>query len=187
MSDSGIKAALDRFVQKFNQLHTDAPLIPYNAQWPSDCYQENAAEGTLVRWRPTPQRKTNDMFIRIGEALEESIHPDVEAFYSQYWSDPLPATCHDGDLSLIQAWNSEDMERLRSNLVGHALSKRQQKRPLTFFIACTEPDDDYFISVDNYSGEIWLETPGKPPIRKLADNLSTFLLSVEPRKIKDME
>jgi SecY interacting protein Syd len=187
MSDSSVNAALDQFIEKLIALQPTPPAIVFNEDWPSLCYDRQANTGDTVTWRPARQLSSNDMFARITDALEEEVHQDVIDFYSRHWSDPLPAHCVEGDLSLIQVWNEEDLERLRSNLIGHALSKRQQKRPLTFFIACPEPDDSYFISVDNFSGEVLLEIPGKPPIRKLADNLTDFINSLTPRPIKDME
>jgi SecY interacting protein Syd len=184
---SAVERALDSFVQKLNELQPEAPTLPYNPDWPSDCYLNTGSAGESVKWKPALQNEPSDMFSRMEEALDERVHPDIIAYFSRFWSDPLPATCSDGDLSLIQVWNPDDMERLRSNLIGHALSKRQQKRPLTFFFACAEPDDNYFISVDNFSGEVLLELPGKPPVRRLADNLAEFLNSLEPRKIENME
>ncbi|WP_286238173.1 SecY-interacting protein [Neptuniibacter halophilus] len=187
MSAESVHQALEQFVSRLKQLQPEAPLIPYNSDWPSDCYLHTVSAGTPVGWRPALQTQPQDMFQRLSEALEEDVHPDLVAFYTHFWSDPLPAHCSDGDLSLLQVWNPEDMERLRSNLIGHALSKRQQKRPLTFFFACPEPDENFFISLDNFSGEVWLEAPGKPPLRKLADNLSDFLNTLQPRPIMDME
>lgn len=183
MSTQNVKEALDHLMAQYVEL---PPFeIQYDPDWPSECYLHtttNLQAGEHTQWQPVAQQSSNDMFLRLEEALEERIHPDLATFYTSYWSDPLPATCEHGDLSLIQVWNEEDMERLRGNLIGHALSKRDQKRPLTFFIACPEPDDNYFISIDNFSGEIWLERPGKPPIRKLADNLAEFLSTLTPKQ-----
>jgi len=184
---SDVEAALDKFVSQLIRLQPEAPTLPFNSEWPSDCYESSASDGQPVRWRPTRQTLKTDLFERIENALDEKVHPDIADYYSRYWSDPLPANCVEGDLSLIQVWNEEDMERLRGNLIGHALSKRQQKRPLTFFFACAEPDDNYFISVDNFSGEVLLELPGKPPIRKLANNLAEFIGSLTPRAIENMD
>lgn len=183
---SAVDLALDRFILKLQQLHPEAPTLPYNSSWASSCYLTQAQDGCSVGWRPALQQTRTDMFARLSTALNEKIHPDIVDYYCRYWSDPLPATCNDGDLSLIQVWNEDDMERLRGNLIGHALSKRQQKRPLTFFIGCAEPDEDYVISVDNFSGSVLLELPGKPPIRQLAKNLADFIDSLEPRKISDI-
>lgn len=183
MPKEKISDILDSFVEQLQLIQPVPPLLPYNSEWPSDCYLNTAEDGQQVGWRPARQTSTSDMFLRLGEALEETIHPDIIEYYSRYWSDPLPAKCEHGDLSLIQVWNYDDMERLRSNLIGHALAKRQQKRPLTFFFACPEPDEDYFISLDNYTGEIWLEKPGKPPIRKLAECIADFLKTVTPKSI----
>lgn len=187
MPESAVSYAMDIFVNKLIALQPTPAKTKFDKHWPSLCYINEERDGTTVGWRPTRQLESNDMFIRLSAALEEEVHPDIIDFYSRYWSDPLPASSVDGELSLLQVWNEEDLERLRSNLIGHALAKRQQKRPLTFFIACPEPDDDYFISVDNYSGEVWLEKPGKPPIRKLASNLAEFINELTPRPITDTE
>jgi SecY interacting protein Syd len=99
----------------------------------------------------------------------------------------LPATSDWGDLSLLFVWSEKDCERLRGNLVGHLLTKQKQKQPATLFFACTEPDGEKFISIDNQTGEVWLEQPGKKPIMKLADSLDVFLGKLTPKPIPDME
>lgn len=187
MSTHSVTAALDRFIEKQQQLQTKPPLTVYDAKWPSACYTETVQDGTKVTWRPVRQSEPQDMFERLGNALEVEVHPDLVAYFSRYWSDPLPARASDGELSLLQVWNEEDLERLRSNLIGHAMAVQKQKRPLTFFFACTEPDGDYFLSIDNESGEILLEQPGKKPLRKLADSLADYIDSLEPLLIPDME
>ncbi len=128
------------------------------------------------------------MFKRLGDALEQELHPAIIEFFSRYWSDPLPACLPDGrHICLLQAWNPDDMERLRSNLIGHALSKQKQKRPLTLFFGTLEPDSDYFLSLNNQDGSIWLERPGKAPEEKLADSLAELLRSLTPLPIEDQD
>lgn len=191
MTDKSVSAALDRFIEKHQALQAQPPIAIYESEWQSVCYTrdnlDSLTDGDRVTWRPTKQTEELSMFNRLGEALEVEIHPDLVEFYSRYWSDPLPAKSEDGELSLLQVWNNDDLERLRSNLIGHALATRKQKRPLTFFFACTEPDGDYFLSIDNESGEILLEQPGKKPLRKLADNLADYIDTLEPLMIPDME
>jgi len=182
-----VAVALDHFIARQQVLQPTAPVTPFDSQWPSACYLQEANDGDPVGWRPVKQAEASDMFERLGEALEQQIHPDIVTFYSRYWSDPLPASCEEGELSLLQVWNAEDMERLRSNLVGHALAKRKQRQPLTLFFATTEPDGNYFLSIENESGTIWLEQPGKKPIRQLADSLAAFIDRLKPEPIQDLE
>ena len=85
-----------------------------------------------------------------------------------------------GHASLIQLWNQEDFDRLIENFIGHALAKRQLKEPLTLFIATTEADSEYFLSIDNATGAVLLEEPGRPPLRQVEDNLETFLRRLTP-------
>jgi SecY interacting protein Syd len=187
---SSTAQALDRFIDRAleHQLKTTGrlPQLPYDAQWPSDCYTREADPGQITQWRPVRQSSPSDLFERIGQALEQPIHPDFITFFSRYWSDPLPAYQNADRLSLLQLWNAPDGERLRSNLIGHALAKARKKQPLTLFFACTEPDD-LFISLNNLDGTIWLEAPGKPPLRQIATTLADFLDSLQPDIIQDQE
>ncbi|GGK60885.1 SecY-interacting protein [Amphritea balenae] len=167
------------------------PLTHYDNEWPSPCYQGEPDQQQRIEWQPAHQSDQNNpcqaMFDRLETAIGYSIHPDIREWYSCIWSDPIPASCQDGDLSLLFLWNEADCERLRGNLIGHLLTKQKRKQPATLFFACTEPDGDQFLSVDNQTGEIWLEQPGKKPIRKLADNLSEFLSQLKPELIPDQE
>ncbi|WP_052063841.1 SecY-interacting protein [Nitrincola sp. A-D6] len=174
--------ALDQFIEKLHQncqIH-GWPQQAYDPEWPSDCWQNEAQEGVLTLWKPVLQRQTTDMFQRLGEALDTELHPDIADFYSRYWSDPLPAQAEQGELSLLQVWNNDDLERLRANLIGHALEKQRRKLPLTLFFAVTLPDANLMLSVNNADGSIWLEAPGKPPHQRLADSLADFLTTLEP-------
>jgi SecY interacting protein Syd len=140
-------------------------------------------QGTLIAWRPMrrhPDSVTED-FAPVERALEISIHPDIKAYYGAYWSAGLEAEAVDGHVSLLFAWNPEDMERLNENLIGHALSKKVAKgRPMSVFFACTEPDSELFLSVDNDSGVVLLEKPGYRPIREVAPDLASFLTTLVP-------
>ena len=83
-------------------------------------------------------------------------------------------------MSLILLWNPADAERLVENLIGHALAKRRARAPFTVFFACTEPESDLFLSVDNETGEVVLEAPGAKPMRTVAPSLTVFLRGLVP-------
>lgn len=177
------ESALDQLMDSFisNCEHGSYPLTPYDPEWPSPCYRHEAKAGTEVSWQPVRATEQSDMFERLSEALEEDLHPDLAAYYSRYWSDPLLCSLPDGrQISLLFAWNVEDLERLRGNLVGHALSKRKQKRPLTLFIGVLEPDSNDMVSLNNQDGSIWLEKPGKSPHEQLGQDLASFLNGLTP-------
>ena len=187
---SSTAQALDRYIDRAleHQLQSTGrlPQLPHDEDWPSECYVSASSADAMTHWRPVRQSAPSDLFDRISEALEMPIHPDIITYYSRYWSDPLPARHSSGKLSLLQLWNPADGERLRSNLIGHALMKSRSKQPLTLFFACTEPDD-LFISLHNQDGTIWLEAPGKKPVRQIADSLAEFLDSLAPDTIQDQE
>lgn len=175
--------ALDRLIADFIATcdREEYPWVPYDPDWPSPCYRHAAKPGRPVSWQPVRMETPGDMFARLSRALEESLHPDLVTYYSRYWSDPIPCTLPDGaGVSLLLVWNEQDMERLRANLIGHALNKRRQKRELTLFFGLLEPETDEMITLNNRDGSIWLELPGKAPHTRLADSLADFLGRLTP-------
>ena len=83
-------------------------------------------------------------------------------------------------MSLLFLWNPADTDRLNENLIGHAMAKQRAKAPMSIFFACTEPDSELFLSVDNDSGSVLLEKPGYKPIREVAPDLASFLATLVP-------
>ncbi|SEF69846.1 SecY-interacting protein [Marinobacterium lutimaris] len=169
--DATLTAQLDKYGQE--------PSCTYDPEWPSPCIlTEDPVEGSSVRWKPVLQDPTSDMFTRLSEALELEIHPDIVTWYTRCWSDHLQASHPEGELTLLFCWNEEDMERLRANLLGHIMAKQKQRQPLSLFFACT--DGDEFMTLNNEDGSIWLERPGKKPLRQLASSLQAFLEQLTP-------
>lgn len=190
MAPDDLAQSLDKFIARALQKHRDQtgefPLMAFDPAWPSPCLcSSDSAPGVMTAWQPVRQDPPSDMFDRLENALEFSLHPDIRTWYTRYWSDPLPARHPDGELSLLFCWNSDDMERLRGNLLGHLLAKQKQKLPPTLFFACTEGDE--FMTLNNEDGTIWLERPGRKPLRCLANSLADFLAQLEPLPISAQE
>ncbi len=179
-----IEQALDQFIERWYQEKSDndpkALEMDYDSEWPSSCFLQidNKEQGAMYQWQPQKQA-AQDMFERLSDALETPIHPDLIAYYTRYWSYHLSAHSEEGELELLQVWNQQDMERLRGNLLGHALDQKKRKLPLSFFFAITFPDEG-MLCINNDNGEVWYEMPGKKPVRKIADNLSDFLQRLNP-------
>ncbi len=171
-----VTAALERF---FSRLMEVCPGQGFNNEadpdWPSDC--EFEAESQPL-WRPVRQQTPVD-FSGLSNALEVPIHPDIQAFYNSFWSEHLLARTDEGDLTLLQLWSDKDFDRLRENIIGHALAKRRLKHDLTVFIGTTE-EAEFFLSIDNQTGCILLEEPGKPPIKQVEQNIIQFLDRMTP-------
>lgn len=177
-----IDSELDRLIHLYQnrQAKIGWPKIEREEEWPSACYLEETEVGELTEWRPVKIQESIDMFERLSTALGTDVHPDLVNYYSAYWSDPLFFQHPEGELSLLFCWNQTDFERLRANFIGHSLNKKKQREPLTFFFACTEPDPDFFLSINNESGEIWIESATRGAVRKIADCLIDFLSELEP-------
>lgn len=153
----------------------------FDPEWTSEC-EDRRDEHGVVRWRPVPQSPPVD-FSGLENTLEFPVHPDIIAYYSSYWSGSLETKAREGHASLIQLWNPQDFDRLIENLIGHVLAKRRIKEPFTVFFATTDPDSEYFLSIDNESGKVLLEEPGKPPVREVERDITTFLGRLEPVNI----
>lgn len=183
---SSIQLALSQLINEALQLSDDGVFYAeFDADWRSPCEipasnkTDLATDTNLISWKPVPQEPKVD-FAGLANALETAIHPDLIAFFSGFWSSTIEAKSIEGHASLIQLWNQEDFDRLIENYIGHSIAKRKSKEPLTFFFATTEADSEYFLSVDNTSGAVLLEEPGRPPLKQVDDNLLNFLQRLKP-------
>jgi SecY interacting protein Syd len=176
--DDALATFVEQYVEQYPQL-----IDPFDPQWRSPCEVSepfHGAGGDLqIEWRPL-RRAFADDFAGLERALGQPIHPDIKAYYGAFWSGGLEATAADGHVSLILLWNPADAERLIENLIGHALAKRRVRAPFTVFFACTEPESELFLSVDNASGEVVVEAPGSKPLRTVARSLTVFLRGLVP-------
>jgi SecY interacting protein Syd len=176
--------SLDRFIERYLRAVTPPPE-PFDPEWRSPCEQGApfAPEDgeRRIAWQPVRREASApDLFSGLERALELELHADVKTYYGRWWSAHLDARAPDGPVRLILLWNAEDADQLVENLIGHALAKRRQRMPFTAFFANTDPDSDYFLSVDNATGQVLLEQPGRPPLRVVADSLASFLDNLEP-------
>lgn len=169
---------LASFIDRALALSPEGTLkSPFDPEWRSDCELHQDHDWTY--WRPVPQEEPVS-FAGLENALECEIHPDIKAYYGTYWSGTLEANSVEGPVSLIQLWNPEDFDRLIANLVGHALNKQRTRSGYSVFFANTDPDAELFLSIDNETGHILLEEPGRTPIREVDDSIHTFLARLEP-------
>lgn len=179
---SNVESELTRFMERYLIAYPVLREV-YGSEWRSPCElgapETTAAGVEVVRWQPV-RRSFADDFAGLERALEMPIHPDIKAYYGSYWSGGLEASAPDGHVSLILLWNPQDIDRLIENLIGHAMAKQRARSDFSVFFACTEPDSDLFLSVDNASGAVLLERPGYKPIRQVADSLAAFLALLEP-------
>ena len=170
--------ALKDFVDATIAIHPDGQLTaPFDPEWRSPCEIDHS-EGVTF-WRPLSQQPAVS-FDGLAHALELSIHPDIAAYYSSYWSGSLEASSEEGPVSLIQLWNPEDFDRLIANLIGHALNQRRTRNPFSVFFATTDPESELFLSIRNDTGVILLEEPGRKVLREVESDINTFLSRLIP-------
>ena len=174
--------ALDRFViatlSNYPTLWSE-----YDPTWRSSCEVGDPRpfqSYTAVPWRPTPRYHAEHEFERFEQAIEAKIHPSVKQYYSSYWSGCLEAESAYGHVSLILLWNEDDRDRLLENLIGHVLTQKRYRIPLSIFFACTTVDSRLFLTVNNSTGEVQLERPAYKAERIVAPSLSDFLANLTP-------
>ncbi|MDZ7669202.1 MAG: SecY-interacting protein [Gammaproteobacteria bacterium] len=182
-ADPRVSAALDAFIERYLEAFPRLEDF-HDPQWRSTCeiaepYLDAQGEHRVL-WLPQRREPEGDVFAGLERALEVPIHPSLKTFYGRYWSGGLEATASEGHVSLLLLWNDEDADRLVENLIGHALTKRRLRQPMSVFFACTEADSELFLSVDNDSGQVLLEAPGRKPLRVVAESLGVFLDGLDP-------
>jgi SecY interacting protein Syd len=184
-------------------------LTYFEQDWPSPCvelFNDNSAglqQDALVNWQPvlrhacasskvneesqSTAQLTNlsDASINLSnleKALEITLPVQAHALFCRYFSHDINASAEQGGLTLIQAWNEEDFDRLQKNLISHVLMKRRLKQADTLFFALTD-EEDLLLSILLETGEIVLEVVGKEPHQLISPNLTTFMASLTPRPV----
>ena len=176
------RAALDRLLHRYVEACARAsgslPIQEHDPAWPSECEVGDPDADGNIHWEPR-ERKCAADFRGLECALDVAVHPDIKIFYGCYWGSPMELCAAEGGVTLIQVWNDRDFERLVENVLGHAMAKKRINAPLTIFIASTD-EGELMLSVENETGRVVLEEPGKPPIREVSASLAEFLDRLQP-------
>lgn len=171
-----LESLLIRHTNLFKELNDhNAAVAHFSPHWPSPCIIEK--ENDTYFWKAKPKNQVN-IFNDIESALEATFHEDFKYFYSSFWANGICVEREDINFKLIQTWNEEDQEQLKENILGHCFAKIKAKLPITLFIGCTYGDE--VISIENDTGHIVLEKPGRMPHKKLSTSLENFLVSLNP-------
>ncbi|WP_020408226.1 SecY-interacting protein Syd [Hahella ganghwensis] len=134
-------------------------------------------KNSKLYWHPTPQNN-NHILDGLEQGLEASIHPDLKAYFGSFWSDGIDCRSPAGEIHLLQIWNEADLDILRQNLLGHAFMKMKKHQPLTLFFGVGQGEE--VLVIDNATGEVFAEIPGRRPHRRLAESLATFIRECTP-------
>ncbi|WP_287147192.1 SecY-interacting protein [Aeromonas sp.] len=178
MSDQ-VLSALEHFFlrwQRDGEARRGLSLCEWEADWRSPCELDEPREGR-VAWRPYQRSEPAD-FAAMADALELVLHPAALALFGHWFSRPIPCSYKGLRLELILPWNEADLDLLRENLIGHLLMLRKLKRAPSIFIATTRHEMT-LISLDNESGQVWLEWLDSGRRLVLAPSLSAFLARLE--------
>ena len=179
-----LKEQLDRLLQSYvtqtQRSSGHLPTMELNNSIPDQLdslavVEANEQENTLY-WKPA-ENGNWDLLNGLEKGLDTEIHSDIKTYFGAYWSNGICCLSPIGPVSLIQIWNKADLELLRENLLGHAFMKLKKRQPLTFFAGLGEGEN--VVVVDNATGIVYLEQPGRRPHKTLAGNLAEFLQGLE--------
>ena len=179
INDLNLKQAIwqlgQSYIEGYQQQHNALPVAEIDPESQSPCQVETQANEKTT-WQVIKIDKEID-FKNINNALDVVIHKDIEDYFGTMYADSLAVQSVDGKLSLLFPWNIEDFQRLQENIIGHIMMKQRLKQKVTVFFAVTD-EEDMIISLDNDSGEIWVEQVGCKPHKKLANSMQEFLSSL---------
>ncbi|MBL4940200.1 MAG: SecY-interacting protein [Colwellia sp.] len=173
-----------KYIGQYQKIHGHLPIAEQDDKWLSPCEKHISGDDVLskgqVFWQPITIETDQELnFDNVELALELNLHKDIKHYFTTLYSDNLDATCEEGELSLLFAWNKEDFQRLQENIIGHVLMKQRLKQGETIFFAVTD-EEDMIVSIDNDTGSVWVERVGCDPHKKLADSLAQFITQLTP-------
>lgn len=163
-----VAEALGQFLTRYVAAY--APRVEFDPEWPSPCVTGEPDEEGEAGWQPMAQTDA----LPFGDI---DIHPDTLEFYGSWWAGPVEARWENESVLLNTLWNKQEKESMLHNLREHSDGQRQAGMPRqTVPVAGT--DSDFYFSVDNETGAVWLEEPGYSPLREVAPSLAAFLKSL---------
>ena len=183
-----LQAFTQDYITQYKTTYQTLPLTLLDKDFPSPCEQTvvtSADTEDRVHWQPYII-EDEISFTDVESALEVTFHQDIKTYFSTLYSESISATCSEGDLSLLFAWNLDDFKRLQENLIGHVLMKQKLKQNITLFFAVTD-EEDMILSLMNDTGEIWVEPVGCEPVKKIADSMDDFIQQITPKPISWFE
>lgn len=185
-TNTNLAQALLAFAEQYITHHQksnngDFPSTEFDEEWLSPCINEKINDDSCS-WQPVSIESLIAKevvaepltFANVEQALDLQLHPDIKTYFTTMFSESIDAECEDGGLSLLFAWNEDDFTRLQENIIGHIMMKQRLKQAETVFFAVTD-EEDIIISLDNVTGEVWVERVGCKPHKKIADSLLALL------------
>ena len=174
-----LKGVHNRLLALYAATAPHFPVARFETDWDSPCIQKHLTPQSpeYVHWQPMPWG-LDSAFANLESALQIQFHDDIKTFYTAFWSDGIWGDFKSNEVSIIQVWNEHDFEMLQENMLGHLFAQMKKRLDYTFFIGCTL--DDQIISLDNTTGQVLLEYPGKKPHRQLSDSLAQWLSDFTP-------
>lgn len=166
------QAFFDRYLDVVRRATGDLPLTEHDPEWPSPCETGEVDAESMVRWRPIARAPEAD-FRALEESLGVALRDELKTWLGAWWCLPIEATWREDTVVLRGFANEAEFARFEAGLVRHVRAARAVTVPVAVF------HDDRFVSVDNATGAVLIEDPGRAP-SVAAQSLSAFLEALAP-------
>ncbi|MCF1426396.1 MAG: SecY-interacting protein [Shewanella sp.] len=176
---SALQSFLNLYVNAYRSKLDEYPRYYPQGESSACVVSGDVQSDEAVQWQPA-RRYSPGNFSNVEQALELTLHPDINGFYGHFWSAPALFSCEQGEGELTGVWNQQDFEYLQQNIIGHLMMKRNLKQPLTWFIGLLD-EGEKMLTINNEDGSVWTEVPGELQGEKLADSLAEFIAGLSPR------
>ena len=179
---------ITQYVENSND-ENEGLLTTFEEGFYSPCYskldhtatstESDFKQGEKITWKPF-LRPTQVSLNNLESALDIVIPKELHQLFCRYFSHDINAKAQYGSLTILQALNEADFDRLQKNLIAHVLMKRRLKQQDTLFFALTD-EEDFILSVDLSTQAVVLEEVGREPKKQISPNLTSFFATLIPQ------
>jgi SecY interacting protein Syd len=173
---ASIRSLLERYIDAVREVTGNLPVTDRDPQNPSPCEVGEADSADVVTWRPARRDIAPD-FRALHAALGVDLHEDLQVWFGAWWCIPFEAQSDGETVVLSLVGSARDWDRVEDSVHRHVAAQRERGAPLTIPVAALY--DGRFVSVENATGAVLLETPRRDPL-PLAPSLAAWLDRLAP-------
>lgn len=173
---AAIRSLLERYIDAVREVSGSLPVTDHDPENPSPCEVGAPDAEDVVTWRPARRDIAPD-FRPMEALLGAALHEDLQVWFGAWWCVPFEAQSGGETVVLSLVGSARDWERVSETVRRHVDAQRAQGAATTVPVAALY--DGRFVSVDNATGAVLLESPRKDPV-PVAPSLAAWLDRLAP-------
>ena len=167
---------LRRYLVAVRAVSGELPMTEHDPERPSPCEVTAPDAEENVLWRPV-QRVPAAELATLQRDADITLSDDLRAWLGAWWCLPFEASLGDESLILLGIGGPADEAAFGAQLGAHLAARRARSEPDTVPIGAL--GDGRFLTVDNVSGRVLLESPAKT-LGVVAPSLAALLSRLTP-------